>query len=149
MAIALGYAHQRMADIKKANGIWRTVCFIDLGCSNFSLSVVEFSDEYAKVLMTNSDRNIGARNFDHALSLDFAKRFKEEFGEDPLSHPKSKLQMMEAIEKIRKDLTSNEEVEVNIDELYNDEDFYIESFDREQFEEINMEIKEKMITTLK
>jgi len=57
--------------------------------------------------------------------------------------------MMEAIEKIRKDLASNEEVEVNIDELYNDEDFYIESFDRQQFEEINMDIKDKMIMTLK
>jgi len=58
--------------------------------------VVEFSKTNAKVLMTRSNRNIGARNMDYNLLEDFSSKFKEihdnemneDFEEfDPLSEP--------------------------------------------------------------
>jgi len=39
--------------------------------------------------------------------------------------------MLEAIEKMQRNLTSSNDAEINIDELMGEEDFIIESFDRD------------------
>ena len=52
--------------------------------------------------------------------------------------------MLEAIEKMQRNLTSSNDAEINIDELMGEEDFIIEQFDREQFNKINAEIGKKM-----
>ena len=83
---------------------------------------------------------------DYNLLEDFSSKFKEihdnemneDFEEfDPLSEPQIKIRLMEAIEKLRHDLTSNTESDVRIDELMFGEDFCLDMFDRDQFEQVN------------
>jgi len=89
-AVALGYAYSKFKEISKADGVWRTVCFIDLGLSQFSISIVEFYKDMAKVILVCSDRNLGARDISNTVLLDFAERFKNETKDnlDVLSNPK-------------------------------------------------------------
>ena len=49
---------------------------------------------------------------------------------------KARNRMMECLERIRKDLTSMDEIEVNIEEVIGETDFILESFTRDDYEEI-------------
>jgi len=65
LANALAYFNSKKSMIE--SGGTKKVCFIDMGLSSFSLSLVEFSDAQVKVLYVKTNRNIGARNIDNNL----------------------------------------------------------------------------------
>lgn len=65
------------------------------------------------------------------MSGEFAKKF----GCDPRENPRARLRMLDAIEKVRKLLTSNKQADVNCEALMEDEDLR-RTLSRDELEEL-------------
>jgi len=113
----------------------KRVAFIDIGHSNYTVSIVEFRKGELKVISTAYDRHFGGRNFDKAIVDHFAAEFKEKFKVDINENPKAKLRVVAACEKLKKVLSANAGAPINIESLMNDVD--VRGFlKREELEEI-------------
>jgi len=113
----------------------KRVAFVDIGHSNYTVSIVEFRKGELKVISTAYDRHFGGRNFDKAIVDHFAAEFKEKFKVDINENPKAKLRVVAACEKLKKVLSANAGAPINIESLMNDVD--VRGFlKREELEEI-------------
>ncbi|KAF4550223.1 putative heat shock protein hsp88 [Elsinoe fawcettii] len=113
----------------------RRVAFVDIGHSNYTVSIVEFKKGELKVLSTAYDRHFGGRNFDKAIVDHFAKEFKEKFKIDINENPKARLRVAAACGKLKKILSANASAPLNIESLMNDVD--VRGFlKREELEEL-------------
>lgn len=132
-AIAYNYGFFRKADLTKDTP--RKVCFIDLGHSKLSITFAQFLQGKMKIIYTQSDRNLGARQIDYLLFELFGGEFYKKYGCDPRPNARCRLRLLDGIEKCRKLLTSNKEADVNCDSLMEDEDFH-KHFKRTELEEL-------------
>ena len=120
-AIALTYGYSKKQELgKKA----RIVAFVDFGHSKLSVTFCSFLPGKTKILMTHSNRNLGARVIDYLLFDQFSSEFLKKNGLDPRENVRCRLRMLDSIEKMRKLLTSNKEAELNCDSLLDDIDFH-------------------------
>ncbi|MCJ1479147.1 adenyl-nucleotide exchange factor sse1 [Lambiella insularis] len=120
-ATALGYGITKL-DLPTAEEKPRRVCFVDIGHSTYSCSIVEFKKGELAVKSTTYDRHFGGRNFDKALVDHFAKEFKEKYKIDIHSNPKATVRVAAAAEKMKKMLSANAQAPMNIESLMNDVD---------------------------
>jgi len=133
-ATALGYGITK-TDLPAPEEKPRRVAFVDIGHSNYTCSIVEFSKGQLSVKATAWDRHFGGRNFDKALVDHFAQEFKEKFKVDITQNAKAKVRVAAACEKLKKVLSANASAPINIESLMNDVD--VRSFlKREEFEEL-------------
>lgn len=137
-AIALAYAFSKRGQPTRFKQP-ATICFIDIGLSSSSITAVNFIKDgpqiNAKILYQQSQKDFGSRDFDYIIMAEFARQFKENTGLEPLgerTNKKIKLRLLQAVEKARKQLTSNDQVDINIDPLMGDEEFE-RTFSREEF----------------
>ncbi|WVR06056.1 hypothetical protein IAU60_003084 [Kwoniella sp. DSM 27419] len=133
-AVALGYGITK-ADLPESTEAARNVCFIDVGHSNYSVSVVGFSKGQLTVKSTAYDRNFGGRDFDYALVQHFAEEFKTKYKVDVLSSPKAVFRLAAGCERLKKVLSANAEAPINVESLMNDIDA-TSSLTRESFEKL-------------
>lgn len=98
------------------------------------------------MIYTNCERNMGARDLDWNLLRVFAEEYKEENGEDPLEKPRTIVRLLDEVEKVRRKLTSNEDIEVSIESLMS-EDFE-RPITRQEFTEYNIDIKDSIVEML-
>jgi len=120
-AAALGWGITKL-DLPAAEEAPRRVCFVDVGHSNFTCSVVEFKKGELSVKGTAWDRNFGGRDFDKALVDHLAKEFKGKYKLDIFSHGRATARIIAAAEKTKKILSANQQAAVNIESLMNDID---------------------------
>jgi heat shock protein 4 len=120
-AIALGYGITKL-DLPGPEEKPRRVAFVDIGHSNYTVSIVEFRKGELNVKATAWDRNFGGRNFDKALTDHFADEFKEKFKIDIRSNPKAWARTLTAAEKLKKVLSANAQAPLNIESLMDDID---------------------------
>ncbi|RAO66049.1 uncharacterized protein BHQ10_002061 [Talaromyces amestolkiae] len=120
-AIALGYGITK-SDLPGPEEKPRRVAFVDIGHSNYTVSIVEFRKGELNVKATAWDRNFGGRNFDKALTDHFADEFKEKFKIDIRSNPKAWARTLTAAEKLKKVLSANAQAPLNIESLMDDID---------------------------
>lgn len=78
---------------------------------------------------------MGARQIDYQLFDMLATEFEKKHGCDPKSSPRCRLRLLDAIEKMRKLLTSNKEADVICEALMEDEDLK-RKFTRDELEEL-------------
>ena len=133
-ATALGYGITKL-DLPTAEEKPRRVCFVDIGHSTYSCSIVEFRKGELAVKSTVSDRHFGGRNFDKALVDHFAKEFKEKYKIDIYTNPKALVRVAAAAEKMKKVLSANAQAPISIESLMNDVDVS-GMMKREQLEEL-------------
>jgi heat shock protein 4 len=133
-AVALGYGITK-ADLPESADEPRHVCFVDVGHSNYSVSVVAFSKGQLTVKSTAYDRNFGGRDFDYALVQHFAKEFDAKYKIDVLSSPKAVFRLSAGCERLKKVLSANAEAPINVESLMNDVDAS-SSMNRETFEQL-------------
>jgi len=98
------------------------VCFVDVGQSTTSVSIVEFLKGKLKVISTAYDQDLGGRNFDLLLAEHFAKEFQTKFKIDARSNMKAWIRVVQASEKLKKMLNANPEAPISIDSLLEDVD---------------------------
>ena len=120
-ATALGYGITKL-DLPTAEEKARRVCFVDIGHSSYSCSIVEFKKGELTVKSTAYDRHFGGRNFDKALVDHFAKEFKEKYKIDIYTNPKALVRVAAAAEKMKKILSANAQAPISIESLMNDVD---------------------------
>ena len=120
-ATALGYGITKL-DLPTAEEKPRRVCFVDIGHSTYSCSIVEFRKGELTVKSTTYDRHFGGRNFDKALIDHFAKEFKEKYKIDIYTNPKAVVRVAAAAEKMKKVLSANAQAPISIESLMNDVD---------------------------
>ncbi|UKZ73491.1 Heat shock protein hsp88 [Trichoderma virens FT-333] len=120
-AAALGWGITKL-DLPAPEEQPRRVCFIDIGHSNFTCSIVEFKKGELAVKATAWDRNFGGRDFDKALVDHLAKEFKGKYKVDINTHGRAMARTIAAAEKTKKILSANQQAPVNIESLMNDVD---------------------------
>ena len=120
-ATALGYGIPR-TDLPTAEEKPKRVCFIDIGHSDYTCSIVEFKKGELAVKSTAYDRHFGGRDFDKALIQHFAKEWKEKYKVDINTNPKALVRVAAACEKMKKILSANAQAPISIESLMNDVD---------------------------
>ena len=145
-AIALGYGITK-ADLPENPETPRHVCFVDVGHSNYSVSVVAFSKGQLTVKSTAYDRNFGGRDFDYALVQHFAAEFKTKYKVDVLSSPKAIFRLGAGCERLKKVLSANAEAPINVESLMNDVDAS-SSMNRETFEKLTDHLLTRVVSPL-
>ena len=120
-ATALGYGITKL-DLPTAEEKPRRVCFVDIGHSTYSCSIVEFKKGELAVRSAAYDRHFGGRNFDKALVDHFAKEFKEKYKIDIFTNAKAVVRVAAAAEKMKKILSANAQAPISIESLMNDVD---------------------------
>ena len=143
-AITLYYGYMKYKDLflkeinnKKAidTTIEKNIIFIDSGHSKTTFILSQFKHNEFKVLDVMCLYYFGGRDFNHKIMKRCEEVFKEKFKKIIPNNAKIKYRLFENVEKARKVLTVNKETSINIDSLYDDEDFsYI--LTKDEFEKL-------------
>lgn len=120
-AAALGWGITKL-DLPAPEEPARRVCFIDIGHSSYTVSIVEFKKGELAVKATTWDKDFGGRDFDRALVEHLAKEFKGKYKVDIMTHGRALARTIAAAEKTKKILSANQQAPVNIESLMNDID---------------------------
>ena len=80
-ATALTYGFFRKNDLDEK--VARRVVFVDFGHSNLTCTYAQFIKGKMKVLYTESNKNVGARQIDYALFELLGGEFEKKYGCDP------------------------------------------------------------------
>ncbi|EEH37194.1 heat shock protein Hsp88 [Paracoccidioides lutzii Pb01] len=145
-AIALGWGITKF-DLPTAEEKPRRVCFVDIGHSDYTCSIVEFRKGELNVKATTYDRHFGGRNFDKALGDHFAKEFKEKFNIDIKTNLKAWTRTLTAAEKLKKILSANAAAPMSIESLMDDIDVRT-MVKREELEEMVRPLLERVTVPL-
>jgi heat shock protein 4 len=124
------YGIFRRSDIKDTK---RIVGFLDFGHSKTSFYIAEFTNQKATVLYENHDRHLGARDIDLVFYKRYCEKFEKDTGLVVDENPKSRMRLLEGIEKQRKTLSANADCGCNVEYLVDEEDFSA-NLSREEFE---------------
>ena len=121
-AIVLNYGFFRKKDLDEKKE--RVVAFVDVGHCKTTITIAAFKQGEAKILVHNSDRNLGGRDFDYEVMKVVGAEFAKKYGDDPTKIPKCRMRIYEAAEKVRKTLSGDTEASMNVDYLLNEEDLH-------------------------
>ncbi len=114
-AAALAYGlDKKQADEK--------IVVYDLGGGTFDVSVLELGDGVFEVKSTNGDTHLGGADFDRVIINYFADEFKKEHGLDITEDNAAMQRLRDEAEKAKIELSSAQEVNVNLPFLTADAD---------------------------
>jgi molecular chaperone DnaK len=115
-AAALAYG------LDKADKKDEKIAVYDLGGGTFDVSILELGDGVFEVKSTNGDTHLGGADFDRVLVNYFVDEFKKDQGID-ISDDKAAMQRLrDEAEKAKIELSSSQEVDVNLPFLTADAD---------------------------
>lgn len=100
----------------------KLVAFVDVGHSDYTVSIGAFKKSELKILGTAYDRNLGGRDVDFAIANHFAGQFKSKYKIDIKSHPKAFSRVLTQAEKLKKVLSANTTAPFNIESVMDDID---------------------------
>jgi len=125
------------------------VMFIDLGASQYTVTIVSF--EPGKLIVKSScyDANLGGRDFDQCIANHLADKFYEKYSKKlsakPQSKPKVMLKLLTAAEKAKKTLSPQgvKEASINLECLMEDLDFNY-NFKASDYEEMSQGLVDRL-----
>jgi molecular chaperone DnaK (HSP70) len=112
-----------------------------------TVTIASFLKGKMKIIVHNSDRNLGARNFDYLLVDILGEEFAKKYGVDPRKNIRARLRMLDIIEKQRKILSANIEATIHLESLLEDEDLH-KNLKRTEFEELIAPMIDKLTQVL-
>jgi molecular chaperone DnaK len=115
-AAALAYG------LDKADKKDEKIAVYDLGGGTFDVSILELGDGVFEVKSTNGDTHLGGADFDRVLVNYFADEFKKEHGIDITGDNAAMQRLRDEAEKAKIELSSAQEVNVNLPFLTADAD---------------------------
>ncbi|GAA5836620.1 hypothetical protein JCM3766R1_006972 [Sporobolomyces carnicolor] len=145
-ATALGYGITK-TDLPAPEEHSRNVVFVDIGHSDYTVSIVSFNKGQLVVKGTAFDRHFGGRDFDYALVQHFAKEFETKYKIDVNSNKKAIFRLSAAVEKLKKVLSANALAPLSVESIMNDVDAS-STMKREEFEELIAPVLEKVAAPL-
>ncbi|KAK1929442.1 Heat shock protein 14 [Phytophthora citrophthora] len=136
-SIALAYGIYKSARNLFHESEPQHVMFIDLGHASYTVSIVAFVQGRLTVKSAAFDRFLGGRDFDMVIAKDAAAKFAEKYKTNPLENPKSRIKLLSACEKAKKNLSPYgvTATHLNIECLADDRD-YNAQVTLEEFEEL-------------
>jgi heat shock protein 5 len=140
-AAALAYRYERLA------GQWEceNILAFDLGGGKLDISVIHVDYWNVEVLATNGDTHLGGQDFDERVIAELADRYKNKTGNDTTGNRKAMAMLRREAEKVRRNLSSVDQVTIEI-ENFNDGDDFVETLTRARFEELNADLFRKTMS---
>ena len=138
-AAALAYGVNDDKKKKKKN-----LFIFDLGGGTFDVSILTVEDSKYEVKATNGDTHLGGEDFDNLLIKLCIEEFKNNTGIDINSNQKALRRLKIYCEKVKRDLSSSSQVDIDIDALAEGEDFTT-TITRANFEHICQDTFNKCI----
>lgn len=145
-ATALGYGITK-TDLPAPEEKPRNVVFVDIGHSQYQVSIVAFVKGALQVKAYAYDHHFGGRDLDYALVQHFAEEFKGKYKIDVLGNKKAIFRLSTATERLKKVLSANAQAPLNVESIMNDIDAS-SSLTREAFEELIAGLLEKTTVPL-
>lgn len=105
-AAALAYGFNRKKDEK--------IVVYDFGGGTFDVTVLEVGDDVVEVQSTDGDAHMGGRDIDQEIVRWLIAEFKKEEGVDLAKDPLALQRLDDEAEKAKKELSSSQEMEINI-----------------------------------
>jgi len=133
-ATALGYGITK-TDLPEPGEKPRYVVFVDIGHSDYSVTIAAYSKAQAVIKAAAYDRHFGGRDLDSALVQYFAEEFKVKYKIDVLSNKKAIFRLYTAVEKLKKVLSANVSAPLNVESIMDDIDA-ASTLTREKLEEL-------------
>lgn len=123
------------------------IVIFDCGSGTHDISILNISDGVFEVKSTNGDTHLGGEDFDNRLVEHFAQEFKRKFKLDLYESPKAIRRLRSACERAKRTLSASNSANVEIDNLYEGNDFY-SSITRAKFEMICDDLFKRTIAPL-
>ena len=115
----------------------KNVLVFDLGGGAFDVSLVNIENGIFMVIAMNGDTHLGGEDFDQRVMEHFYKLIKKKKGQDIRKDVRAVQKLRREVEKAKRALSSAHQTSIEIESLYEGEDFS-ETLTRAKFEELNM-----------
>ncbi len=117
----------------------RNVLIFDLGGGTFDVSLLTIEDGLFVVKATAGDTHLGGEDFDNRMVNHFVQEFKRKHGKDISNNPRALRRLRTACERAKRALSASAQTSIDIDSLYDGQDFYT-TLTRARFEELNADL---------
>jgi len=134
--------------LDKVSSEERNVLVFDLGGGTFDVSLLSITDGVFEVLSTNGDTHLGGEDFDQRVMEHFIKMIKKKSGRDIRSDARAMQKLRREVEKAKRALSSAQQTRIEIESLFDGEDFS-ETLTRAKFEELNMDLFKNTLKPVK
>lgn len=122
----------------------KNILVFDLGGGTFDVSLLTIDDGVFEVLSTNGDTHLGGEDFDQRI-MDYAmKLFKRKYSKDLSKDTRALGKLRREAEKAKRALSSQNQVRIEIEALFDGQDFS-ETLTRARFEELNSDLFKKTL----
>merc|ERR1719446_935349 len=115
------------------------VLVFDLGGGTFDVSLLTIDNGVFEVVATNGDTHLGGEDFDQRVMEHFIKLYKKKKGKDLRKDVRAVQKLRREVEKAKRALSAAHQVRVEVESLFEGEDFS-ETLTRAKFEELNMDL---------
>ena len=122
----------------------KNILVFDLGGGTFDVSLLTIDNGIFEVIATAGDTHLGGEDFDQRLTEHFVKVFKKKTGKDLSSDSRALQKLKGEVEKAKRDLSSVHQTKIDIENLFEGEDFS-ETITRARFEELCSDLFKKTI----
>jgi len=120
---------------KKKGDSGCNVLIFDLGGGTFDVSVLSIVDGIFEVKSTAGDTHLGGEDFDNRLVDHFVKEFLRKNKKDITGNKRALRRLRTACERAKRTLSASAQANIEIDSLFEGEDYYT-SITRAKFEEL-------------
>jgi L1 cell adhesion molecule like protein len=111
--------------INEENKTAKNVLIFDLGGGTFDVTILHIDGTIFEVKSTCGDMHLGGEDFDNVLVEHCINEFKEQTGHDISKNQKAIRRLKSECEKMKKNLSTQDEVTLDLDALAEGEDFQI------------------------
>merc|ERR1712127_713861 len=122
----------------------KNILVFDLGGGTFDVTLLTIDNGVFEVLATNGDTHLGGEDFDQRVMAYFIKMLKKRGDCDITSDKRAMQKLRREVERVKRALSSQPQARVEIEALYDGNDFS-ETLTRARFEELNMDLFKKTL----
>jgi len=126
----------------------QNIIVYDLGGGTFDVSLLTIDNGVFEVVATAGDTHLGGEDFDQKVMQHFMKVFKKKSGKDMSSDKRSIQKLRKEVEKAKRALSSTHQTRLEIEALFDGEDFS-ETLTRARFEELCNDLFKKTLGPVK
>mmetsp|Transcript_44589 Transcript_44589/g.147810 ORF Transcript_44589/g.147810 Transcript_44589/m.147810 type:complete len:640 (-) Transcript_44589:1971-3890(-) len=131
--------------LDKQSSSERNVLIFDLGGGTFDVSLLTIDNGVFEVIATSGDTHLGGEDFDNRIIQHMLKVFKRKHGSDPSKDKRAIQKLRREVERAKRSLSSQHQVRVEIEGLFDGQDFS-ETLTRARFEELCIDLFKKTLT---
>ncbi len=130
--------------INEENKTAKNVLIFDLGGGTFDVTILHIDGTIFEVKSTCGDMHLGGEDFDNVLVEHCINEFKEQTGHDISKNQKAIRRLKSECEKMKKNLSTQDEVTLDLDALAEGEDFQI-TIARPEFQDMCKSLFDKTL----